>query len=114
MKRVVNLRNMRRAAGLAFALGLVAVGASPAAASPRQVEKNGCLGCHAAATKLVGPAFRDVAAKYRDDPEAVAKLTQSIRNGGAGRWGEMAMPPQPQVSAADAAAIAKWILGGAK
>ncbi len=111
MKRVVNLGG---ATGLALGVLLIGSSAPALAANARVVEKYGCLGCHAAATKLVGPAFRDVAAKYRDDPEAVSKVAQSIRNGGSGRWGDMPMPPQGQVSAADATAIAKWILAGAK
>ena len=78
------------------------------------VEKNGCLGCHAVAVKLVGPAYKDVAAKYADQPDATEMLAKSIRAGGTGKWGEMAMPPQSQLSEADAKKIAAWILGGAK
>ena len=97
-------------------LGLVALiaFAGPALANKALAEKQGCLACHAAATKLVGPAYRDVAAKYTGDANASAVLVQSIRNGGAGKWGEMAMPPQKQVSEADAKKIARWILDGAK
>ena len=97
-------------------LGLVALitFAGPVLANKALAEKQGCLGCHAAATKLVGPAYRDVAAKYTGDAGAVAAVAQSIRNGGAGKWGEMAMPPQKQVSEADAKKIARWILDGAK
>lgn len=85
-----------------------------AAANPALARKQGCLGCHAATSKLVGPAYQDVAAKYGSQPEAVAQLAQSIRNGGSGKWGEMAMPPQKQLSETDATRLAKWILGGAK
>ena len=97
-------------------LGLVALiaFAAPALANKALADKQGCLGCHAAGTKLVGPAYRDVAAKYAGDASAVAAVAQSIRNGGAGKWGEMAMPPQMQVSEADAKKIARWILDGAK
>ena len=97
-------------------LGLVALIAlaGPAFASKALAEKQGCLGCHAAATKLVGPGYREVAAKYAGDAGAEAALAQSIRNGGAGKWGEMPMPPQKQVSEADAKKLARWILGGAK
>ena len=77
-------------------------------------EKNGCLGCHAVAAKLVGPAYKDVAAKYVDQPDATEMLAKSIRAGGTGKWGEMAMPPQAQLSEADAKKLAAWILGGAK
>ena len=98
------------------ALGLAALIAfsGPAFANKALAEKHGCLGCHAAATKLVGPAYREVAAKYTGDANASAVLEQSIRNGGAGKWGEMPMPPQKQVSEADAKKIARWILDGAK
>ena len=97
-------------------LGLVALVtlAGPALANKALADKQGCLGCHAAATKLVGPAYREVAAKYAGDASAVAALTQSIRNGGTGKWGDMPMPPQKQVSEADAKKIARWILDGAK
>lgn len=98
------------------ALGVAALIAfsGPAFANKALAEKHGCLGCHAAATKLVGPAYQDVAAKYAGDAGAAAALAQSIRNGGAGKWGEIPMPPQKQVSEADAKKLASWILGGAK
>ena len=97
-------------------LGLVALitTAGPALANKALADKQGCLGCHAVATKLVGPAYREVADKYAGDASAVAAVAQSIRNGGAGKWGEMAMPPQKQVSEADAKKLARWILDGAK
>ena len=84
------------------------------AANPALARKYGCLGCHAVAAPLVGPAYQDVAAKYAGQADAVAILVQSIRTGGSGRWGELAMPPQPQVTPADAQKLAHWILGGAK
>ena len=98
------------------ALGLAALIAfsCSAFANNALAEKHGCLGCHAVATKLVGPAYRDVAAKYAGDATANKALAQSIRNGGAGKWGEMPMPPQKQVSEADAKKLARWILDGAK
>lgn len=98
------------------ALGLAVLFAfsGPALANKALAEKHGCLGCHAAATQLVGPAFQAVAAKYAGDASAVAALAQSIRNGGAGKWGEIPMPPQKQVAEADAKKLARWILDGAK
>ena len=77
-------------------------------------EKSGCLGCHAVATKLVGPTYTDIAAKYAGQPDANQKLVQSIRNGGVGKWGEMPMPAQAKLSQADAKKLATWVLGGAK
>ena len=97
-------------------LGLLAlvVFSGPAFASKALAEKHGCLGCHAAATKLVGPAYREVAAKYAGDANVAASLVQSIRNGGTGKWGETPMPAQKQVSEADAKKLTRWILDGAK
>ena len=87
---------------------------APAFSSQALASKYGCLGCHVAATQLVGPAYRDVAAKYSGDKEAIEILMKSIRNGGTGKWGDMAMPPQAQVSEADLKRLATWILGGAR
>ena len=98
------------------------VGAAPAQANSALANKHGCLGCHANSSQLVGPAYQAVAAKYGSaggaisgiDKTTVSMLAQSIRKGGSGKWGEMAMPPQAQLSEADAKRLAAWILGGAK
>ena len=100
----------RQALGLAALLAIV----GPAFANKALADKHGCLGCHAVATQLVGPAYRKVAEKYAGDANASAALAQSIRNGGTGKWGEIAMPPQKQVSEANAKKLARWILDGAK
>lgn len=92
---------------------LVAI-ASPSQASEALAKKHGCLGCHAVASASVGPAYKDVAAKYADDKDAAAALALRIRAGGGGTWGEMDMPPQPQVTPAEAKRLATWILGGAR
>jgi cytochrome c len=92
----------------------IAMSSLPVRAENALAAKYGCLGCHASATKLVGPAYQDVAAKYAGDKQAVEHLVASIKNGGSGRWGDMAMPPQPQVKDADAKKLAAWILAGAK
>lgn len=74
------------------------------------VKKSSCLGCHAVDKKKVGPAFRDVAAKYRGDAGAEAHLVNVIGKGGRGVWGVMAMPPNPQVSEADRKILARFVL----
>jgi len=100
---------------LALLLGpLLLLAQASALANPALARKQGCLGCHAVAVKLVGPAYQDVAAKYAGQPDARAALVASIRQGGSGKWGDMAMPPQTQLSEADAQRLAAWILGGAK
>ena len=73
-------------------------------------EKN-CLACHAVDQKLVGPAYKEVAAKYKGDKTAEAKLATKIQKGGSGVWGAIPMPANPQVSEAEAKTLAHWILG---
>jgi cytochrome c len=69
-----------------------------------------CMACHAADKKLVGPAYKDVAAKYAADKGAAAKLAKKIREGGVGAWGQVPMPANPQVSEAEALTLANWVL----
>lgn len=95
--------------------GLAAAAFSlPALASQALAQKNACTACHAVDKKLVGPSYAEVARKYAGDKQAVAKLTASIRAGGAGKWGPVPMPAQPNLSEADARTLAIWIMGGAK
>lgn len=74
-------------------------------------RKSDCFGCHSVASKLVGPAYKDVAAKYAGQADALEQVQNSIRNGGAGKWGEIPMPPNPKLSAADIKKLATWVLG---
>ena len=74
---------------------------------------NACLGCHAVDRKLVGPGFRQIAAKYQGDPLAVAKLAKKVRDGGAGVWGVIPMPSHPRMSDAEIQTVVKWVLAGA-
>ena len=69
-----------------------------------------CMACHAADKKLVGPAFKDVAAKYVGDKTAADKLADKIQKGGAGVWGRLPMPANTQVSDMDAKKLAAWVL----
>lgn len=71
---------------------------------------NACLDCHAIASKVVGPAYKDVAAKFRSDPQALTKVMASIRNGGVGKWGAIPMPPYPSLSQDDIKTMATFIL----
>jgi cytochrome c551/c552 len=73
-----------------------------------------CTGCHGVSTKLVGPSFDDIAARYAGDAGAAARLAAKVRAGGSGVWGAVAMPAQPQVTAADARAVVQWILAGSR
>jgi len=72
--------------------------------------KYGCLGCHNPQTKIVGPSYREIAMKYKNDPEAFPRINEQIHKGGSGKWGPIIMPPFPQISAGDTKVLAKWIL----
>jgi cytochrome c len=92
--------------GFAFGASL----ASPAFASADMAQKKNCMACHAADKKVIGPAYKDVAAKYAGQKDAADKLAQKILKGGSGVWGAVPMPANPQVSDAEAKALAAWVL----
>ena len=73
-------------------------------------QKNACMSCHSVDKKIVGPAYKDVAKKYAGDKGAQAKLVAKVKAGGKGVWGEIPMPPNPQVKAEDVEKIVAWIL----
>jgi cytochrome c len=92
----------------------VAVGAAiatPAFASADLAQKKNCLACHATDKKVIGPSYKDVAAKYAGQKDAADKLAQKILKGGSGVWGAVPMPANPQVSDAEAKTLAAWVLG---
>ncbi|MPQ57093.1 MULTISPECIES: c-type cytochrome [Duganella] len=69
-----------------------------------------CMACHAVATKLVGPSYKDVAAKYAGQKDAESKLVTKVMKGGSGTWGAIPMPANPQVNEAEARTLVKWVL----
>ena len=80
-----------------------------AQASLDMAKKNACMACHAVDKKLVGPAYKDVAAKYAGDKTAAAKLADKIVKGGVGVWGQIPMPAN-NVTPDEAKALAAWVL----
>ena len=90
-------------------IGLVCA-AGPVRADYDLVVKKNCLACHQIDKRKYGPNFKEVAAKYADQKNAADVLAKKIRRGGTGVWGQDIMPPQPQVSAAEAQVLAKYIL----
>jgi cytochrome c len=74
------------------------------------MKKDGCAACHAIDKKIVGPAYVDVAAKYKGDKDALAKLSEKVKKGGTGVWGSIPMPPNVTVSDADIKELVTWIL----
>ena len=95
-------------------IAILASASSLALANKDLATKNGCLSCHSADNKIVGPAYKDVATKYKNQKEAVATLTKSIKEGGAGKWGPVPMPAQVQLSDTEATTLAAWVLAGGK
>lgn len=88
---------------------LTAVVAAPAFASADLAQKKNCLACHATDKKVVGPSYKEVAAKYAGQKDAAAKLADKIQKGGTGVWGQVPMPPNP-VTAEEAKTLAAWVL----
>jgi cytochrome c len=93
-----------------FALTLTVAAAAPAFADQALATAKNCMACHAVANKVVGPAYKDVAAKYKGDKTAVDKLATKLMKGGSGVWGAIPMPANPQVNEAEAKKLAAWVL----
>lgn len=93
----------------AFIAGLTL--ASPAWAQQDLAQKKNCLACHQVDKKVLGPAFKDVAAKYAGQSDAAEKLAAKVQKGGVGVWGNIPMPANPQVNEAEARQLVGWILG---
>lgn len=111
-------RPARAALTSASAVAVASTAPAPAkAAAGGEVQqllgKNGCIACHGVTNKIIGPALRDVAAKYQGRADRAAYLQAKIRSGGAGAWGAMPMPPQSQLKEADLQAIVQWLASGA-
>ena len=95
---------------LLVVVAMSALASSSAMASADLAKAKNCMACHAVANKLVGPAFKDVAAKYAGQKDAEAKLSAKVMKGGSGSWGAVPMPANPQVSEAEAKTLVKWVL----
>ena len=89
---------------------VLALAAAPAFANPQLAQQKNCMACHATDKKLVGPSYKDVAAKYAGQKDAVDKLTQKVMKGGSGVWGAVPMPANPQVTEAEAKQLVQWVL----
>jgi len=100
--------------GAFFIAATLATGAANAAldnaAATAMMQKDGCAACHSVDKKIVGPAYQDVAAKYKGDKDAAAKLADKVKKGGVGVWGQIPMPPNAQASDADIKDLVSWIL----
>ena len=95
-------------AGAAFSACMTL--SAPALADATLATAKNCMACHAVEKKVVGPSYKDVAAKYAGQADAVAKLASKIVKGGGGVWGPVPMPANAQVSADEANKLATWIM----
>lgn len=95
---------------LAVAVTMLAYAGTAAHADMATADKNACLNCHAPAKKLVGPSFKDIAAKYKERGDAGPYLAQKIAQGSSGVWGTVAMPGMAQVPPAEMKVLVQWIL----
>ena len=82
----------------------------PAFASQDLAQKKNCMACHTVDKKLVGPSYKEVAAKYAGQKDAVDKLAPKVVKGGVGVWGQVPMPANPQVTDAEAKQLVQWIM----
>jgi len=97
-----------KASLLVCLVGMLVSGA--ALANPDLAKAKNCMACHSIGNKLVGPAFRDVAAKYAGQKDAEDKLTQKVLKGGSGVWGAIPMPANSQLNEGEARTLVKWVL----
>lgn len=106
-----NLADQNRPVGPVRGVATIHAGKTETAKS--MAEKSGCLACHGLNAKIIGPGLQDIAAKYRGDGDAQARLVAKVRSGGQGVWGAVPMPPNTHMQDEDIRALVKWILGGA-
>lgn len=95
---------------LLVCLAVSAFASNAAMANADLAKAKNCMACHAIGNKVVGPAYKDVAAKYAGQKDAENKLTQKVLKGGSGVWGAVPMPANPQLTEAETRTLVKWIL----
>ena len=95
---------------LACAIAVAASAAPAAHANEKLAQSSGCMTCHAMDKKLIGPSYKEVAEKYRNDKQAEAKLFQKVKAGGKGVWGETPMPPNAHLKDDDIKTLVRWAL----
>ncbi|WP_429407201.1 c-type cytochrome [Paraburkholderia sp. GAS82] len=118
MRRCVVMLGVRKSGALVVALvglaGLVTAARADDAPRGQMIARaNACMGCHAVDRKVVGPSFQQIAAKYKGDAQAPAKLVNKVKDGGSGVWGVLPMPPHLAMSDADIRTVVDWVLAGA-
>jgi cytochrome c len=113
MRRLKQNHKYTRIICIAWALGFslpITYAEEVAPVAQRLAKKYGCLSCHSETKKIIGPAFRDIAEKYRQIPTAQNYLALRVKNGGSGIWGVVAMPANKNISDSDLEKITLWVL----
>ena len=95
-------------AGLAWC---TAAAAQDVAQAEALLKKSGCMKCHAVSAKKEGPSFKDVASRYKGKADAEERLLEKLRKGSSGAWGQLSMPPNPDLPETDARRLIQWVLG---
>ncbi len=95
---------------LLLSLGVMAAGNVAASDQTKLAQSSGCMTCHAIDKKLIGPGYKEIAAKYRNDKGAEANLVKKVKAGGSGVWGSIPMPPNAHVKEDNIKAIVHWVL----
>ena len=102
---------MKHTAILLLVIAVASMTALPVFADVAKLAQDkGCIACHEVASKKVGPAYQEVAAKYKNDAGAASALSGKIKAGGSGVWGQIPMPPQTTLSDDEVQTLVKWIL----
>ncbi len=110
LKKDNTMKKLTQLFALSAVFAVAQFGANRAFANAELMKAKNCTACHATDKKVLGPAFKDIAAKYAADAGAVATLAGRVKNGSGGVWGNIPMPANPQVSEAEAEALVKWIM----
>lgn len=103
------MNSLKLAGSLCVALSAMTT-AQPALADLELAQKSGCTVCHSVDAAIVGPAYKDVSAKYKGDAAALEQLVAKVKAGGSGNWGQVPMPPNAQVPDEDIKTLVTWIL----
>ncbi len=103
-------RNMHYSLALSLALAIAPLTVQAAIKGETLAKAKGCMACHSVDKKIVGPAYKEVAKKYKGDAKAPGHLFQKVRKGGKGVWGQVPMPPQTAPSDDELKSILAWVL----
>jgi cytochrome c len=106
----INRKKMKQLLAITLTALVAFAASTPAMADLKLATDKNCMSCHSVEKKVVGPGYKDIAAKYAGQKDAVDMLAGKIQKGGAGVWGPIPMPANAQVNAAEAKTLATWVM----